>query len=54
MSRGPTIQESEIREAHRLKAEGKKLKVICAELKRTEPTVRKMLRTELPKEEISQ
>jgi hypothetical protein len=47
MSRGPTIRQEEIDMAHALKAAGMKIKDMVIELKRTEPTVRKMLR--LPK-----
>lgn len=44
MSRGPTITQAEINRAHALKAEGKKVDVIAVEMKRSPPTVRKMLR----------
>jgi hypothetical protein len=44
MSRGPTIRQEEIDRAHELKAGGMHIKKICIETKRTEPTVRKMLR----------
>jgi orotate phosphoribosyltransferase-like protein len=43
MSRGPTIRQEEINKAHELKAQGMKILQICAELKRTRPTVKKML-----------
>ena len=44
MARGPRITQEEINKAKALKAEGKSNKEICAELKRTLPTVLKMLR----------
>lgn len=44
MSRGPTITPAEIKRCHELKAQGMKLPAICAELKRSAPTVRKMLK----------
>jgi orotate phosphoribosyltransferase-like protein len=44
MSRGPTIRQEEINKAHELKAQGFKVEKIAAELKRSFPTVRKMLR----------
>lgn len=44
MARGPRITEEEINKAKALKAEGKSISQIAAELKRTKPTVYKMLR----------
>jgi hypothetical protein len=44
MARGATIQKEEIKRCHELKAEGRKVPEICDLMKRTPPTVRKMLR----------
>lgn len=48
MSRGPTIRQEEITKAHELKAQGKKVDQIAAEMKRSAPTVRKMLKMPVP------
>ena len=51
MSRGPTIRDEEIKEAHRLKAEGHKVFQIAVMMKRSEPTIRKMLRLEIKEDD---
>jgi predicted transcriptional regulator len=44
MARGPRITQEEINKAKALKAEGKKVSEIALEMKRSEPTVYKMLK----------
>lgn len=55
MARGPQIRPEEVSEAHKLKAEGNKLYRIAEIMKRSEPTIRKMLRlpTEIKEEQPS-
>ena len=43
MSRGPRIRQDEVDTAHKLKAEGKSVKAIALELKRSMGAVAKML-----------
>jgi transposase len=44
MARGPKITEEEISKAKAMQAEGKSVKAIASELKRSLPTVYKLLR----------
>jgi hypothetical protein len=51
MSKGPRIKEEEVSKARQLKAEGHKAEQIAEQLKRSLPSVYKMLRTLQSKDE---
>jgi hypothetical protein len=44
MARGPRITEEEVNKARELKAQGLKIHQIAAQMKRSEPTIYKLLR----------